>query len=125
MYIMYITDHPLKKCNKNLIQINEKKNSFPRSINIWKRLPCSAVSHVIPSVDNIHKLAVRAIRVMQPLYGAALIQISYEADVCLFVLPTVNNSVLFTSYFFAISQLLCLCYHTTPFKHSLSYAFWN
>ena len=44
-------------------------------MNIWNRLPCSAVSHVmILSVDNFHKLAMPAIRVMQPLYGAALIK---------------------------------------------------
>ena len=52
-------------------------------MNIWNRLPCSAVSHVIPSVDNFHKFAIPAIRVMQPLYGATLILISYE---CLFIL---------------------------------------
>ena len=45
----------------------------PRSMNIWNRLPCLAVSHVIPSVDNFHKFAIPAIRDMQPLYGAALI----------------------------------------------------
>ena len=42
-------------------------------MNIWNRLPCSVVSHVIPSVDNFHKFAIPAIRDMQPLYGAALI----------------------------------------------------
>ena len=42
-------------------------------MNIWNRLPCSAVSHVIPSVDNFYKFAIPANRVMQPLYGAALI----------------------------------------------------
>ena len=47
-------------------------------MNIWNRLPCSAVSHVNPSVDNFHKFAIPAIRDMQPLYGAALIEISYE-----------------------------------------------
>ena len=68
------TDHPLKYCNKNPLQINAYKYSFfPRSMNIWNRLPCSAVSHVIPSVDNFHKFAIPAIRDMQPLYGAALI----------------------------------------------------
>ena len=60
--------------NKKPLQINAYKYSFfPRSMNIWNRLPCSAVSHVIPSVDNFHKFAIPAIRVMQPLYGAALI----------------------------------------------------
>ena len=68
------TDHPLKYCNKNPLQINAYKYSFfPRNMNIWNRLPCSAVSHVIPSVDNFHKFAMPAIRVMQPLFGAALI----------------------------------------------------
>ena len=53
------TDHPLKYCNKNPLQINAYKYSFfPRSMNIWNRLPCSAVSHVIPSVDNFHKFAI-------------------------------------------------------------------
>ena len=47
-------------------------------MNIWNRLPCSAVSHVVPSVDNFHKFAIPAIRDMQPLYGAVLIKISYE-----------------------------------------------
>ena len=37
-------------------------------MNIWNRLPCSAVS-----VDNFNKFAIPAIRDMQPLYGAALI----------------------------------------------------
>ena len=59
------TDHPLKYCNKNPLQINAYKYSFfPCSMNIWNRLPCSAVSHVIPSVDNFHKFAIPAIRVM-------------------------------------------------------------
>ena len=67
-------DHPLKYCNKNPLQINAYKYSFfPRSMNIWNRLRCSAVSHVIPSDDNVHKFAIPAIRVMPPLYGAALI----------------------------------------------------
>ena len=65
-------DHPLNYCNKNPLQINAYKYSFfHRSMNIRKSLPCSAVSHVIPSVDNFHKFAISAITVMQPLYGAA------------------------------------------------------
>ena len=68
------TDHPLKYCNKNSLLINAYEcYFFPRSMNTWNRLPCSAVSHVIPSVDNFHKFAMPAIRVMQPLHGAALI----------------------------------------------------
>ena len=68
------TDHLLKYCNKNPFQINAYKYSFfPRSMNILNRLPCSAVFNVIPSIDNFHKFAIPAIRVMQPLYGAALI----------------------------------------------------
>ena len=67
-------DHPLKYCNKNPLQINAYKYFFfPSSLNIWNRLPCSAVSHVIPSVHNFHKFAIPAIRDMQTLYGAALI----------------------------------------------------
>ena len=42
-------------------------------MNIRNRLPCLAVFHVFPSVDNFHKFAMPAIWVMQPLYGAALI----------------------------------------------------
>ena len=68
------TDHPLKYCNNNHLQINAYEYYFfPRSMNIWNRLPCSSVSHVIPSVDNFHKFAIPAIKVMQPLYVAALI----------------------------------------------------
>ena len=68
------TDHPLKYCNKNPLQINAYKYYFfPCCMNIWNRLPCSAVSHVIPSVGNFLKFAIPAIRVMKPLYGAALI----------------------------------------------------
>ena len=67
------TDHPLKYCNNNPLQINAYKYSFfPHSMNIWNRLPCTAVSHVIPSVDNFRKFAIPAIRAMQPLYGAVL-----------------------------------------------------
>ena len=59
------TENPLKYCNKNPLQINAYKYSFfPHRMNIWNRLPCSAVSHVIPSVDNLHKFAIPAIRVI-------------------------------------------------------------
>ena len=62
------TDHTLKYCNKIPLQINAYEYSFfPRSMNTWNRLSSSAVSHVIPSVDNFHKFAIPAIRVMQPL----------------------------------------------------------
>ena len=54
-------------------------------MNIWNRLPCSAVSHVIPSVGNFHKFAISAIRVMQPLYGAALIYVSYVFTLFYFI----------------------------------------
>ena len=68
------TDHPLKHCNNNPLQINgHKYYFFPRSMNILNRIPCSAVAHLIPSVDNFHKFAIPVIRVMYPLYGAALI----------------------------------------------------
>ena len=54
-----------------------------------------------PSVDNLHKFAMPAISVMQPLNGAALIKISYEFSFIFlfFCLPIVNNGVLSTSYF--------------------------
>ena len=43
------TDHPLKYCNNNPLQINAYKYSFfPCSMNIWNRLPCSTFSHVTP-----------------------------------------------------------------------------
>ena len=58
-------------------------------MNFWNRLPCSAVSHEIPSVDNPHKFAIPAIRVMQPLNDAALIK--FHMNVYLFIF--VNNSV--------------------------------
>ena len=68
------TDHPLKYCNKNPLQINAYEYSFfLHSMNIWNHLPCSAVYHVIPSVDNFHKFDIPAIMVMRPLYYAALI----------------------------------------------------
>ena len=50
-------------------------------MNVWNRLPCSAVLHVTPSVDNFHNFAMPAIMVMQPLYGAGLISFSDEGDV--------------------------------------------
>ena len=42
-------------------------------MNIWNNLPCSSVLHMSPTVDNFHKFTIPATRVMQPLYGAALI----------------------------------------------------
>ena len=73
-HISIRTDHPLKYCNKNPLQINAYEHYFfPHSMNIWNCLPCSAVSHVIPFVDNFRKCAIPAIRVMQPVYSAALI----------------------------------------------------
>ena len=51
------TDHPLKYCNKNPLQINAHEYSlFPCSMNIWNTLPYSAVSYVIPSVENFTSL---------------------------------------------------------------------
>ena len=62
---------------------------FPRSMNIWNRLPCSAVSHVIPFLDNFHKFAIPAIRVL----------LSFKFHIIFFIflfnlLHIVNNSVL-------------------------------
>ena len=68
------TDHPLKYCNKNPLQINAYKYClFHCSMNIWNRLPCSAVLHVTLSVDSFCKFAMAAIKVTQPHYGAAVI----------------------------------------------------
>ena len=52
------TDHPLKYCNKNPLQINAYAFYISHhSMNIWNRLPCSAASHVIPSVDNLRQVS--------------------------------------------------------------------
>ena len=68
------TDHPLKYFNKNPSKVIAYKYSFfTGSMNIWNCLPCSTVLYVTPSVDNFHKFAMLAIRVMHQLYGAALI----------------------------------------------------
>ena len=61
--------------------------------SIWNRLPCSAVSHVIPSLDNFHKFAMPAIRVMQGHFYLFFI----------YFFPIVNNSVLFASYSYIFS----------------------
>ena len=58
--------------------------------------PCSAVLNVTPFVDNFHKLAISAIRIMLGIYGAALI---------FFFIPIVNNGVLFNSLMFRICNV--------------------
>ena len=55
------------------INIAYKYYFFPRNMNISNRLPCYAVLHVTPSVDSLHMFALPEITIMQPLYGAALI----------------------------------------------------
>ena len=68
------TDHPLKYCNKNPLLINAYKYSFfPSQYEYLKSSPLLSCFSCDPSVDNFHKFAIPAIRVMQPLYGAALI----------------------------------------------------
>ena len=94
------TDHPLKYCNKNPLQINAYKcYFFPHSMNIWNRLPCSAVSHVIPYVDIFHKFAIPAIRVMVMLSFKFHMNY-YYLFIFFHFLHIVNNSVLFTIYFY-------------------------
>ena len=70
-------------------------------MNIWNRLPCSAVSRVIPSVDNFNKFAIPAIRVMQPLMVLLSFKFHMNFSFFFFIflfLHIENNSVLFTSY---------------------------
>ena len=68
------TDHPLKYCNKNPLQINAYKYSFfPSQYEYFESSPLLSCFPCDPSVDNFHKFAIPTIRVMQPLYGAALI----------------------------------------------------
>ena len=65
-------------------------------IYIWNRLPCSAVSHVIHSVDNFHKFAIPAIRVMQPLYGEFFV--IFYFIFCLFETIAFYLQVIFTFF---------------------------
>ena len=61
-HVLSRTDQPLMHCSKNTSQINAYRYSFfLHSMNIWNRLSFSAVSHVTPSVDNLHKLDIPAI----------------------------------------------------------------
>ena len=72
-------------------------------MNIWNRLPCSAVSHVIPSVDNFHKFAIPAIRDMVLLsfkFHMNVFILFFYVYFFFFFIHIVNNSVLFTSYFY-------------------------
>ena len=54
-----------------------------------------------PSLDDFHKFVIPEIRVMQPLFCAALILISFRRLFIFYFifLPIVSNNVLFTSYF--------------------------
>ena len=91
------TDQTLKYCNTNLLQINAYKYCFsPRSMNIWNRLPCSAVSRVTPSVDNFHKFAMPANRSCS--LSMMLLSFKCHMRACFYFMPIVNNSVLFASY---------------------------
>ena len=70
------TDHPMKHCKNNPLKINAYEYSFfHRSMNIWSCLPSSAVSNLIPSVENFHTFAMPVIRVMHPLYCACVIYV--------------------------------------------------
>ena len=93
-------DHPLKYCSKNPLQINAYKYSFfSRSMNILNRLPCSVLSHVIPSVDNFHKFAMPA--TWSCIHFMMLLSLKCEMNFYfLFFLPIVSNSVLLTNYFY-------------------------
>ena len=106
------TDHPMKYCNKNPLQINAYEYYFfPCSMNICNHLPCSAVSHVTPSVDYFHKFVIPAIRVM------VLLSFKFQYEFFFFFfLPIVNNSVLFTSYLciFFLLVVLVFSYSSIP-----------
>ena len=67
------TDHPLKYCNKNPLQINAYKYSFFPQYEYLESSPLHSCFSCDPSVNNFHKFAIPAIWAMQPLYGAALI----------------------------------------------------
>ena len=60
-HISSINDHPLKHCNKDNSQIYKY------------RLSSKAVLHVTSSMETLKAFAMPEIRVMQPLYGTALI----------------------------------------------------
>ena len=65
LFLLYIND-------VNNAATNQIKHFADDSV-LYRNIPCSAAFHVTPSEDNFHKFAIPAIRVMQPLYGAALI----------------------------------------------------
>ena len=78
---------------------------------------CSVVLHVTPSEDNCHKFAIPSIRVMQPLFGASLIYISYEGHVTGFL-----TFILFMFLCLSCITVLfktfrsCVCFRTPPFQ---------
>ena len=110
------TDHPSKYCNKDPSQINANKYSFfPHRMNIWNRLPCSAVLHVTPSIDNCHKLSIPAIKVIQPLF--VLLSLKFQMKgVLLFFISIVSNSILFTGYLliFILIVVFMFSYFSIP-----------
>ena len=68
---------------------------------------------MIPSVDNFHKFAIPAIRVIM-----VLLSYKFHMNFYFHFLHIVNNSVLFTSYF-SLSGCVCF-FRTPPFQYSLT-----
>ena len=66
--------HPLNYTNLNPPSIDAHKFSFfPRSVQIWNRLPAAAVLHINPSLAVFHTVAAPAIRVLKPQFGATIL----------------------------------------------------
>jgi hypothetical protein len=67
-------DHPLKYISDFQPIINPYKYSFyPRAVQIWNRLPPSAILHIHPSTAFFQLHAVPAIREMQPKHGNTIL----------------------------------------------------
>ena len=64
------------------------------------------------SVDKFHKFAISAIMAMQPLYGAALIQITYEVHVFLNLFYVLDQGF-FTCGEWRVARwgISCICFH--------------
>ena len=88
-------------------------------MNILNRLTCSAVSHVIPSVDNFHTLL--CLQLDSCCLFMVLLSFKFVMNFHLFYfLPIANNSVLYTSYFCIFLLVVVFVFFAPPFQQSLS-----